>query len=207
MVNIEHLDGWWWCSVAKLCLTLCNSMDCSRPGFFVPHHLLEFAQVHVPLNQRCHPIISSSVTFFSFQLQSFPESGSFPMSQNFASGGQSIGASASVLPVRIQCWFSLGLTGFISLLSKGFSKVFSSTIFGDGWCSDKEPTCQCRRRKRCRFISWVGKILWSRKWQPTPVFLPGKFHGQGSLVGYSPWDRKESDMTETEHTHRWVNGT
>ena len=80
--------------LSQSCLTLCNSMDCSRPGFFVPHHLLEFAQVHVPLNQRCHPIISSSVTFFSFQLQSFPESGAFPMSQNFASGGQSIGASA-----------------------------------------------------------------------------------------------------------------
>ena len=147
VVNIKHLDGWWWCSVAKLCLTLCNSMDCSRPGFFVPHHLLEFAQVHVPLNQRCHPIISSSVTFSSFQLQSFPESGSFPMSQDFASGGQSIGASASVLPVRIQCWFSLELTGFISLLSKGFSKVFSSTIFGDGWCSGKELAWQCRRCK------------------------------------------------------------
>ena len=201
MVNIKHLDGWWWCSVAKLCLTLCNSMDCSRPGFFVPHHLLEFAQVHVPLNQRCHPIISSSVTFSSFQLQSFPESGSFPMSQDFASGGQSIGASASVLPVKIQCWFSLELTGFISLLSKGFSKVFSSTVFGDGWCSGKELAWQCRRCKRCRFIFWVGKILWSRKWKPTAVFLPGKFHGQGSLAGYSPWDGKESDMTERLSTH------
>jgi len=46
------------------------------------------------------------------------------------------------------------------------------------------------------FDSWVGKIPWRRKWQPTPVFLPGKFHGQRNLAGYSPWDCKESDMTE-----------
>ena len=53
------------------------------------------------------------------------------------------------------------------------------------WLSVKEPTCQCRR---CRFHPWVGKIPWRRKWQPTPVFLPGKSHGQSSLVGYSPWE-------------------
>ena len=57
----------------------------------------------------------------------------------------------------------------------------------------KESACQCRR---CRFHPWVGKIPWRRKWQPTPVFLPGKFHGLRSLVGYSPWGRKETDMTE-----------
>ena len=110
--------------------------------------------------------------------------------------------SASVLPVSFQGWFSsLRLTGLISLLSKGFSKVLSSTTFGDGWCSGKEPTWQCRRCKRCRFIPWVGKILWNRKRQPSPVFLPRKFHGQGSLVGYSPWDCKKSDMTERLITH------
>ena len=49
---------------------------------------------------------------------------------------------------------------------------------------------------RCRFDPWVGKIPWRRTWQPTPVFLPGESHGQRSLVGYGPWDRKESDMTE-----------
>ena len=50
--------------------------------------------------------------------------------------------------------------------------------------------------------SWVGKFPWSRKWQPTPVFLPGKLHGQRSLVGYSPWSQKESDSSEhTAHTH------
>ena len=70
-----------------------------------------------PLSQWCHPTISSSVTPFSFCLQSFPRLGSFPMSRLFTSGGQSIGASASasVLPVNIQDWFPLGLTGLISL--------------------------------------------------------------------------------------------
>ena len=82
-----------------------------------------------PLNQWCHPTISSSVSPFSSCLQFFPASGSFPMSQFFASGGQSIGASAlaSVLPVNIQDWFPLRLTGWFSLMSKVFSRVFSST--------------------------------------------------------------------------------
>ena len=80
-----------------------------------------------PLHRWCYPTISSSVSPFSFCPQSYPASGSFPMSRFFTSCGQSIGASASVLPVRIQCWFSLELTGFISLLSKGFSEVFSNT--------------------------------------------------------------------------------
>ena len=82
-----------------------------------------------PLSWWCHPIISSSVVPFSSRLQSFTASGTFPMSQFFASGGQRIGASAlaTVLPMNIQGWFPLGLTGLISLLSKGLSRVFSST--------------------------------------------------------------------------------
>ena len=82
-----------------------------------------------PLSQWCHSTFSSSVTPFSSYLQSFPASGSFPMSQLFLSGGQSIGASASgsVLLLNIQDWFPLGLTGLISLLSKGLSRVISST--------------------------------------------------------------------------------
>ena len=80
-----------------------------------------------PWSQWCHPIILSSVTpFFSFP-QSFPASGSFPMRRLFASGGQGIGASASVFPKSIQGWFPSGLIGLISLLSKGLSGVFSST--------------------------------------------------------------------------------
>ena len=62
-------------------------------------------------------------------------------------------------------------------------------------------TCQCRRRKRRGFDPWVGKIPWSRKWQPAPLFLLGKFHGQRTLAGYSPWDYKELDMPECAHTH------
>ena len=58
------------------------------------------------------------------------------------------------------------------------------------WCSGEESTCKCRRCKRCRFDCWVRKIPWRRQWQPTPVFLPEKFHGQRSLVGYSPWGHK-----------------
>ena len=83
-----------------------------------------------PLSWWCHPTFSSSVIPFSSCLQSFSESGSFLMSQFFASGGQSIGASASasVPPVNIQGWFPLGLTGWISLQSKGLSRVFSNTI-------------------------------------------------------------------------------
>ena len=81
------------------------------------------------LSLRCHPTISSSVIPFSSCPQSLPASGSFPMSQLFASGGRSIGvsASASVLPVNIQDWFPLGWTGWISLLSKGLSRVFCNT--------------------------------------------------------------------------------
>ena len=82
-----------------------------------------------PLSQWCHPTISSSVDPFSSRLQSFPSSRSFPVSQFFTSGGQSIwvSASASVLPMNIQDWFPSGLTSLISLQSKGLSRVFSNT--------------------------------------------------------------------------------
>ena len=82
-----------------------------------------------PLSRWCHPVISSSVIPFSSCPQSFPASGSFPVSQLFAWGGQSIGvsASASVLPMITQDWSPLGWTGWISLQSKGLSRVFSNT--------------------------------------------------------------------------------
>ena len=82
-----------------------------------------------PSSRWCHPTISSSVVLFSSCLQSFPASASFPVSQFFASGGQSIGASASasVLPMNIQDWFPLGWNVWISLQSKGFSRVFPNT--------------------------------------------------------------------------------
>ena len=96
---------------------------------FCPPLLPRVCSNSCPLSWWYHPTISSFVITFSSCLQSFPPSGSFPVSQLFASGGQSIGVSvsASVLPVNIKGWFPLGLTCLISLLSKGLSRVFSST--------------------------------------------------------------------------------
>ena len=114
-------------SVAQLCLTVCDPMDCSTPGLPVHHQLLELTQTHVHwVGDRW--TISSSVVPFSFYLQSFSASGSFPMSQ-LSSGGQSIGVSAlaSVPPMNTQEWSPLGWTGWISLQSKGLSRVFSNT--------------------------------------------------------------------------------
>ena len=74
------------------------------------------------------------------------------------------------------------------------------------YASNKESSCQCKRRKRQEFSPWVRKIPWSRKWHPTPVFLPGKFHGQRSLVGYGPWGHKESDTSEQLSTQLEVLG-
>ena len=121
-----------------------NPMDCSMgfrkswtmnhgnpdgQDFPVHHQLQELAQTHVHQVIWCHPTISSSVGPFSHYLQSFTASGNFQMSQFFTSAGQSIGVSAlaSVLPMNIQDGFPLGLTGLISLQSKGLSRVFSST--------------------------------------------------------------------------------
>ena len=106
--------------------TLSDPMNRSMPSLPVHRQLLEFTQTHV--HWWCHPTISSSVIPFSSCPQSFTASGSFPMSQIFTSGGQSIGISAlaSVLPMNTQDW-SLRWTGWISLQSKGLSRVFSNT--------------------------------------------------------------------------------
>ena len=116
-------------SVAQSCLTLCNPMYCSMPGFSVLHQLLKPAQTHVhqvgDATQPSHPL--SSPSSFSYNLSQ--HQGLSKMSQFFTSGGQSIGvsASASVLPMNIQDWFPLGWTGWISLQSKGLSRVSSNT--------------------------------------------------------------------------------
>ena len=116
-------------SVTQSYQTLCDPMDCSTPGFSVLHHLPEFAQTHVhwvnDAIQPSRPLLTPS----SPALNLSQHQGFFPMSWLFASGSQSIGASAStsVLPMNIQRWFPLGLTGLISLLSKGLSRVFSRT--------------------------------------------------------------------------------
>ena len=106
-------------------------MNCSTPGFPVLHYLPEVRSDSCPLSRWCHPTISSSVTPFSSYTQSFPASGSFPVSHLCASGGQSIGAWAPASfigrPMNIQSWFPLGLTSLVSLLSKGLSRVFAST--------------------------------------------------------------------------------
>ena len=116
------------CSVSKLCPTLGDPMDCSTPGFPVLHCLLEFVQTYVhwvcdASNHLvlCRPLLLLPSIFLSIRV--------FSISRLFASGGQSIGASvlASVFPMNIQGWFPLGSTGLISLLSKGLSRVFSST--------------------------------------------------------------------------------
>ena len=86
------------CSVTQLCPTICDPMDCNPPGFSVHNNLPEFCSNSCPLSQWCHPIISSSAVPFSSYPQSFPASGSFQMSQLFASGGQSIRVSASTIP-------------------------------------------------------------------------------------------------------------
>ena len=116
-------------SVTQSCLTLCDPMNCSTPGFPVRHQLPELAQTHVhrvsDANQPSHPVSSPSPAAFNL----YQHSGSFTMSQFFTSGGQRIGVSAlaSVLPMNIQDWFPLGWTGWISLQSKELSRVFSNT--------------------------------------------------------------------------------
>ena len=120
-------DIWFCHSVAQSSPTLCDSMNCSTPGFLsftISRSLLRLTSIEsvMPSNQLilCCPLLLSSV---------FPSTMWFLMSQFFASGGQSVEASASalVLPMNIQDWSPLGLTGWISLLSKGLSRVFSNT--------------------------------------------------------------------------------
>ena len=117
--SVQSLSSFWlfatpWTTAHQASLSITNSQSHPNP---------------CPLSRWCHPTISSSVVSFSSCLQSFPASGSFPMSQFFASGAQSIraSASASVLTINIPDWFPLGWTGWISLQSKGLSKVFSNT--------------------------------------------------------------------------------
>ena len=121
------------CWMALLLFSCSGMSDCLRPHG-LPHTRLPSSTLSPgvcsnsrPLSQWYHATVSSSVVPFSSWLQCFPASGSFPTHWLFVSGGQSIGASASVLPVNIQGWYPLGLTGLISLLSKKLSRVFSNT--------------------------------------------------------------------------------
>ena len=109
-----------------------------------------------PLNQWCHPTISSSVIPFSSCLQSFPTSGSFPMSQFFASDDQSIGvsASASVFPMNIQDWLPLGLIGLTSLQSKVLSRVFSNATVQKHQFFNTQPSL----RSNSHIHAWLPKL-------------------------------------------------
>ena len=162
------------CSVAKSCLmTFYHPMNCSMPSFPVLHYLPEFAQVHVHCTgdaiQPSHPLLSPPA---------FLVSGSFPVSCLFASGGQSTGASASasVLPMNIQGWFSLELTGLISLVSKGLPRPtrpysiwsFPTSSASLGFTSHSSLT-DFLVLKHTKFISKLGPLH-------LPSFLIGNPH-------------------------------
>ena len=125
-----------------------------------------------PVSQWCYPTMSSSVALFSSCLQSCPASGSIPESRVFASGGQSIGAAASVLPMKIQGYFPLWLIGLITLLSKGLSRVFSSTTvrisslrWRKGWVTSQailKSLCPCSRDSR---KSSNSSHIWKATWK------------------------------------------
>ena len=135
---IYHLS-----SVAQLCPTLCDPMDYSMPGLPVHHQLRSYPN-SCPLSRWCHPTISSSAVPFSSCPQSLPASESFPMSQLFAWGGQSIGVSAlsSFFPKKSQDWSPLEWTGWISLQSKGLSRVFSNTTVQKHQFLGAQPSSQ-----------------------------------------------------------------
>ena len=127
-VNSHHFLSVQFSSVAQSCQTLCDPVGLQQARLPCPSPTPRAYSNLSASRWWCHSTISSSVIPFSSRLQSFPTSGSFQMSQFFKSGGQSIGVSASVtvLPLNIQDWFPLGWTGWISLPSKGLSRVFSN---------------------------------------------------------------------------------
>ena len=142
------------CSVAQSCL--CNPLDWSTSGIPILRYLPEFAQTHVHwVDDAVH---SSSVIPFSSSSQSFPVSGSFPMSWLFTSGAQTIRASASVLPMNIQGWFSLGLIGLISLLSNGLSIVFSSITVWKHQFFSTQPSLWSNSHI-CIWLAWIREAF------------------------------------------------
>ena len=186
---LNKLIDWCCCSVAQLCLTLCNPMDCSMPGFPVLYHLPELVQTHViesvmPSNHLvfCHILLPCP--------QSFPASGYFLMSQLFKSRGQSIGASASasVLPMNIQGWFPLGLTCLISLQSKTLCKSLlqhHSSKASILWCSaffivqHSHPVMATGKIIDLAIWGFVGKVmslLFSMLSRFVIAFLPRSKH-------------------------------
>ena len=137
-------------------------MDCRTPGFICPSLSPWVCSDSYPLSQWCHSTISSSVTLYSSYPQSFPASVSFPMSRLFASGGQSIAASASVLPMNLQGWIHLGLTGLISLLFNRLSRVFSSTTVWKHrfFCAQPSLVAQTVKNLPAMSETWVWTLSW-----------------------------------------------
>ena len=120
-------------------------------------------------------------------------------SRSFAWAGWFTSSSLELLPWAMRascCRWGLPLQARSQIREDPWTESFTG-----GAVVSKELACQCRRHKKCGFSPWAKKTPWSRKWPPTLIFLPGKFHGQKSLVGYSPWGRKKLDMTEHLCTH------
>ena len=140
------------CSVTKMYLTLCNPKNCSTPGLHVLHQLPCFTQTHVHLSvmpSNYHILCGPLLLLPSI----FPRVRVLPVSQFFAWGGQSTGASAvaSVLPMNIQDWFSLGWTGWISLQSKGLSRIFSNTTVREHQFFHAQPSLW----SNCHIHTWL----------------------------------------------------
>ena len=174
-------------------------MDCSTPGLPVYQQLLEFTQTHVHwVSDAIQP--SQPFIPFSSHFQSFPASGSFQMSQFFASGGPSIGflASASVLPMNTQDWSPLGWTGWISLQSKGLSRVCSSTTvqkhkssavsdLAAPWTAAHQVPCSSLLRIRSKFLGYTPGKTEVRFSEKDHLWDEGGFPGETiySIEGYS----------------------
>ena len=201
---------------------------------FLPPHGLQHTRLPYPLlspgvcsnscllSQWCHPTISSSVTFFSSCSESFPASGSFLVSQLCASGGQSIGASASasVFPTNIQGWFPLGLIGLISLLSKGLSRVFSRTIAWKHQFFSAQPSLwllSCPYMTSGKTIAltiqtFVCKVMalvpgWKLDMIKAALY-PLLGHFQGHFQGHCLWpwtvvDRKNLPNRQSNEWYHW----
>ena len=170
-------------SVIQSFPTCCNPMDCSTPGFPAHHQPLELKLMSVksvmPSSHLilCHPLL--------FLPSIFPASGSFPLSQFFASGGQSIGvsASASVLPINIQDWFPSGCTGWISLQSKGLSMEYYSAIKKHIWISSNEVDetgtycTEWSKSERKTPIRYINAYIWNlERWLRRPYMRQQKRH-------------------------------
>ena len=192
-------------------------MNCSTPGLPVHHQLPEFTQTHVHLVsdaiQPSHPLLSPLLlppTPPSIRVFSDESTLRMRWSKYWS-------FSFSIIPSKDHpCWSPSEWTGWISLQSKGLSRVFSNTTVQKHQFFGAQPGgLQSMGLLRVGH-DWATSLSpftfmhWRRKWQPTLVFSPGESHGQRSLAGYSPWGHKESDITERlhfhflSHTHTWL---